>query len=381
MNEQKKFNIPIYLGLCLLTFSVLSFEVTVNRMFSLMFWHHFAFLIISVALFGIGFGSMLAFFFGGLLKKQVSLSLFFLSLLLAAALPLAVVFINRIPLDMDLVGTSPEHNKMFIQVFLLLSAPFVFVGFISALLFRKFKEDINKIYFFDLLGGGIGCVATLFLFPHRGPFIMTGILSVLIVVSACLFLFRKSKPAALVLLPLLVCALVFFVIPKIKDNHVRVNKSHRSIEIKENQKQTSMAIKNYGTMVYSDWGNSGFVAVFSNSPNRKRIIANYACFTYLIRVNPEKDVRDLNYGFYMDHDYPYFIKNKPENVGIVGVGGGKDVIQALARGARNVYGAELNKTIYDLYRHRYKDFLGGIPERTNVHVVDNEGRFLSVPPK
>ena len=57
-----KYDWPTYIGFFIVSFACLAFEVILNRMFALMFWYHFAFLIISIGLFGIGVGSLLVYF-------------------------------------------------------------------------------------------------------------------------------------------------------------------------------------------------------------------------------------------------------------------------------------------------------------------------------
>src|SRR3990172_4194308 len=49
-------------GIFLISASTLLFELTLTRVFSVLFFHHFAFLIISTALFGFGFSGIFLFF-------------------------------------------------------------------------------------------------------------------------------------------------------------------------------------------------------------------------------------------------------------------------------------------------------------------------------
>ncbi len=52
------------------------------------------------------------------------------------------------------------------------------------------------------------------------------------------------------------------------------------------------------------------------------------------------------------------------------------MIQALGRGAKEVYGAEINKTIYNIFSNVYDDLLGNLSKRANVHIFNAEGRFF-----
>ena len=71
----------------------------------------------------------------------------------------------------------------------------------------------------------------------------------------------------------------------------------------------------------------------------------------------------------------YHVRPRSERVCIVGAGGGKDVLAALASGARDVTAVEINPIIVDdLMRGRYRDFVGGLYDRSDVRPVVADGR-------
>src|SRR2546429_4228787 len=55
----------IYLGVALTTMATLLLELSLTRIFSVVFYYHFAFLAISIALFGMGIGGVLSYFTAG----------------------------------------------------------------------------------------------------------------------------------------------------------------------------------------------------------------------------------------------------------------------------------------------------------------------------
>lgn len=375
LNEEKRpYNWPMYIGFFLVSMVVLAFQTVINRMFSLMYWYHFAFMIISVAMFGIGLGGLLVFFFNRFLRKVVPQVLAVLSILLAVSLPVSLLQVNVIPLNMDLLGKDPLHTGYFIKVFLTLSVPFIISGFVFSYVFTNFKEDINRVYFFDLFGGGIGAIAVLFLFPGRGPFLSVYVLSVLASVAAAAFLYKRWKVAALIMLPILILAnhLLFF--KPMESTEVRVSKGKNRVEFTKNEGLAKNLEKQYGPRIFKDWDNFGFVAVHKSSDKVLLCTADYSCYTYFLKAN--KKSHYFEYPEYGDHFYPYVIKKKPGTVGIIGVGAGKDVLMTLNNGAREVYGAEFNATIFDLYRNKYAEFIGNVSRLSNVHTVKEEGRFF-----
>ena len=50
----------IYAGLCLVTLATLMYEILLTRIFSVTMWYHFAFVAVSIALFGMTSGAIVA---------------------------------------------------------------------------------------------------------------------------------------------------------------------------------------------------------------------------------------------------------------------------------------------------------------------------------
>lgn len=363
-----------YFGLFIISFVCIAFEVVLNRMFALMFWYHFAFLIVSISLFGIGVGSILVYFFNKSLKNDVPIIIGFLCCTLALLIPFILLKVNTIPLNMDLVGKSEEHDNYFNLIFLILSLPFVIIGFIFSFLFTNYKEDINRIYFFDLAGGGLGAILALFIFEGRGPFISSLILSALLIVAGSLFCIKRNLLLSILIMPTLSLYIYSNYYPQVKEREVR---SIRGGKFKfEVDKKTGKYIytkeflDTYPEREFAKWDTFGYVTVYNTrNPAEKMIMNNFNCFTRIIGIKENK------YPVYQDYFYPYLIKETPDDVCIIGSGGGRDVAMALGVGAKNIYGAEFNKTIHELYAKIYAEYNGNIENLPNVHVDFAEGRF------
>ncbi|MBI4979411.1 MAG: hypothetical protein HZC28_18185 [Spirochaetes bacterium] len=357
----------VYAAVFIISLAVLAFETIINRMFALMFWYHFAFMIISVALFGMGIGSLLVFFFNRFLKEHAGIVLSIVSVLLAAALPFTLLAVNGIPLEMEMLGSATaaavKHQALFVRFFLILSIPFILGGFIFSYLFTNFRDYITKIYFFDLVGGGLGALAALLIFPHRGPLVASFILAVMVSIAAGLFAWLKIKWFAVIIPVVVTVAGIFFVYPQLKNTEVRVSKGKRDLT-------------QFGRREFADWDNFAYVAMHETR-GHLLITADYSCYTDLFRYKDTSNYRRYNgEGLIYDHYYPYAVRKNPSNVGIIGVGGGKDVLMALHAGAANVYGAEFNGTIHDILKTKYASYAGNLAVRSNVHLTKDEGRFF-----
>lgn len=352
-----KNNGPLYLGVFLTSLAVLALEVILNRMFALTFWYHFAFIILSIALFGISVGGLLVYFTNFLVKKFVPVVLAVCAIGLAFAIPLVLLGINAIPLEMNLVATSARQQELFKNFFLLLIIPFVLGGYIFSSLFENYSEQINKIYFFDLLGGGIGCCAVLLIFPGNGPMLTAFMIMVVVIIAAACF---AAKQHWLLAIPVLLLLIVSWMVvyPQLRNVEIRVSKDKRNLAV-------------LGKKVFSKWDNFGYVAIHQKAGGPQAVTVDYTCFTYLY---PLKNIQEIGryHQVFDSHLYPYLIKKAPDDIAIVGVGAGLDVLLALSEGVKNIYGAEFNSTVYQLYREKLRAF----DRLPNVHVNFDEGRFF-----
>src|SRR5258705_1278398 len=59
---------------------------------------------------------------------------------------------------------------------------------------------------------------------------------------------------------------------------------------------------------------------------------------------------------------------------VIGTGGGRDILSALAFGQRSVVGVEINNDIIDVVNQRFGDFSGRLDKNTHVTSVTYKGR-------
>ena len=70
---------------------------------------------------------------------------------------------------------------------------------------------------------------------------------------------------------------------------------------------------------------------------------------------------------------PYVVRERPE-VLVIGVGGGTDILNAIANDAKSIVGVELNPITVELGKGPYAEYNGGIFNRPEVTMVAAEGR-------
>jgi len=355
-------SLSIHLGIFLVSLATISVEVFLNRMFSLTYWYHFAFLIISIALFGIGLGGVISFFLNFFVKKSPNFWLFLFSILLGVSLMYSIYHANLIPLETELLGKSPKHAEYFRDIFLLLSIPFVFSGIIFSIVFTNFSNKINSLYFADLVGGGIGCFFVLLLFPGRGPIVMTVIVASVFFLAGLFFILSSYKWYIRSLLVLISLGLIFFnfyyIYPESKNIEVRVSNSKRNLAT-------------IGKPIYTHWDNFTYVAVH-DLKKYYRIYGDYAVITPLL---PMKGIAPIDLiGHFRAHLYPFVLKKGSESVFIVGAGGGREIVSSLAYNIKNIDAVEFNPTFFYLLKEKFKEYTGNLVERPGVNLIMKEAR-------
>ena len=149
----------LYLAVALTTSATLLLELSLTRIFSVVFYYHFAFLAISIALFGLGVGGVLSYVVAGwrgsLFRKLGILSLVDAGLVLLSIL----VVLSR--------GASLTIFD-FALIYFTDSLPFLGAGIIVSLAISSSIERVDKVYFFDLLGAAAGCIALVWLLEVIG---------------------------------------------------------------------------------------------------------------------------------------------------------------------------------------------------------------------
>lgn len=142
-------------GVFLISLGLILTELLLTRVFSVLFMYHFAFLVISLALFGMGVGGIGVYLFPGAFAGDLQRSLVTLVLGFAAAVVFLVLFLFNVPL---VPSASVRGMLSSALIYLVASVPFFFGGTCLSLLLLRAGQAVNRVYFVDLVGAGTGCL-------------------------------------------------------------------------------------------------------------------------------------------------------------------------------------------------------------------------------
>ncbi len=363
-NQQlSRFTLAVLLfGVFVASFGVLSFEISLTRIFSVMLDYHYTFLVVSLALFGLGLGGVIAHY----LSSKTSLKDNFSRL---ASLSIAFSFLMTF---LTLLTVSSPNIDVSIQVFIMF-LPFLVAGTVLAMAYKIFVSHSSMLHFADLVGAALGSLAIVFLINWAGAPLAVLIVSTVTLVSSALFSLASKKKLILLVSLLAIVGMSLF---------AQYSSNLWNIQPGTNQ---AKELSNYisdpsigGRIEDSKWTSFGHVELVSspNLPHEKVIFVDGGAGTSLYHFNGDfSDSTDSvvpslkNTTMY----FPYYFADKGSSL-VIGPGGGVDVLTALMAGVKQIDAVDVNPGIVDLVREQ-SAYDGGIYSNySNVKVTVDDGR-------
>ncbi len=382
----KTVRIPL-LAIGLIGLATLLYEILLTRIFSLTMWYHFAFVAISLALLGIGAGGVWVSVARGFFDRSRATSRM-AAAAIAFGVAVPVVFtidlqIPFVPFDAvppGEVAALVQAYLLFTTKFVLLGAPFFFSGLILAIAFTHGGDRVHRIYFADLVGGSLGCFLVVpVLMGLSGPsaILLVAVFPFLAATLFCLGLDRQ-RYAYVGLIGVFATLLA-----------VGVNEASPWLQverIKSYEDNTGQVAER--PIIFERWHPVSRVAVhpleqsgnplawfyaepFPQFPPVLEVTNDGGARTYIYPEMSPEQARQL---FSRDvSDVAYALTDEPK-VLIVGVGGGKDVLSAMALGAGQIRAVELNPVMIQVVQEVFSEFSGHPYDDPRVEVVIDEGR-------
>lgn len=372
---------PLLLAIAATSSGSLAYEVLLMRLFSIIQWHHFAYLIISLALLGYGVSGVFLAFNRERLAGIYSVAITVNLLLFGIAAPICFLIAQQIPFNPAELLWAPVQLAYLGGVYLLLALPFFFAANVIGLSFFRYRRDVPLIYAADLCGAGIGSlsiIALLFvLFPEKILPLIGGLSIAASLLVQRLFYRRWSAglkmtvgAATLASVLLLITLDWTLNISPYKDlsQQLRIPGTdvveHYSsplglLSVIES-KQVPLRHAP-GLSLNTDVGPPEQLGVFTDADNLSAI-SRYD-------GNPDSIA-------YLDQStsaLPYHLQDL-KKVLILGAGTGGDVLQALYHQTRAVDAVELNPQTIALVKDKHAEFAGNIYSDPRVRLHNTEAR-------
>ncbi|MCU1335460.1 MAG: hypothetical protein JWO19_1041 [Bryobacterales bacterium] len=336
--------------------ATLIMELALTRIFSVVFYYHFAFLAISVALFGLGAGGVFSYVVaarpGNVYQKLGSLAL-------AASVSVLLVLWFILSRESNDVWTLTA-------VYFAAAVPFFLAGTIVSIAIAEAIERVHRAYFFDLAGAALGCLMLiLFLDVAGAPGAVIAAAAVYAIAAALWYnQARQDSLRIVAVLAALLMVTLMVVNGKTRWFDVHWAKGERIPDER-----------------FSAWNSFSRVGVIENK--------NPDGSTYwLIRIDADAATGIATYdwerGLTEDEragllrqgpGFPYALRRGAKTL-IIGPGGGYDVSRALASGSKDVTAVEINPLIANkiMQEVMVKENHGIYLRPDEVHLFVEDGR-------
>ena len=359
--QEESVSIPaLGIALLLTTLSALLLELSLTRLFSVVLFYHYAFLAISLAVLGLASGGIIA----RLLPRNFTPSEhrnLMSKICMAACVSLVPALQFALDTNVWLVTTWETAFRLALLFFTFL-IPFGLAGFVIASTIVAGSKRIASLYFYDLLGGSLGCLLFVPIMGKLGgPNAVLTVGALWAVTAVVWAIGSRSKPLLLgsVALTLAMLALV------------AVNGDGRIFDIRYMRGQP------VAEEVFSKWNSFSRISVQEDAvDDRLWILIDGGAGTWLStgELDGEKgdELRAL-FGSY-GPDMAFWLR-RPETSMVIGSGGGIDLMRALLGGSERTFAVEINPIIADdVMRGEFEKFSNHLYTRPGMEVFVEDGR-------
>jgi len=330
------------LTIALLSASGILLEIALTRLLSALYYPQSVFVVLSLAVLGIGIGAGLATAVKRL--RTVDYLSVYISLAGVSALVLAVVSIM----------TATSGDMLITGAVMLI--PYMLIGLSFATLFSHESDNSRTLYAADLIGAG---VATVLIIP---------LLNALGAINGLLLIAGLFMLTALVYRPMLLgwlgglLAIVVFA-TNLSAGWLTVDMSTLGA-----QKPITQTLQNGGDILETRWDSFARTDLVQPAEGSQRIYVDGAAASI---IPPADDNEHL----IQDIGLFAFVTAQPQTVFTIGSGGGLDVWFAQEVGATDITAVEVNPQSVQLVEDT-ANYSGDIYNQPNVTVVVDEGRSI-----
>ncbi|CAN5396837.1 hypothetical protein BH11PSE4_BH11PSE4_07500 [soil metagenome] len=367
---QRRYCVAIFV----LAAATLSYQVLITRFFSVMLYYHFAFAAISFAMLGLTRGAIEV--YGNPARyapERVATEFARHAAYFAISSVAAMIVFLCVPL---LVPASTVAVALAITTFAFV-IPFTESGVCITLLLTRLPYAGGWLYAADLSGAALGCLGLIFVLLLIDP------------VSAALWIGAFAAAAGWMVArhggeirSLRLSGAMALTLAAIASVHTGLDisgKGHLGVFWAKGMEQTGTLFERWNTysrVRVTDMGEStpmgwGLAHPPQTKIDQKRLDIDADAGTVITKFSG-----DLSKLSYLQDDVinAAYLLQKPGDVAVVGVGGGRDILSGLYFGAKTIRGIEINPAIFEVLTDRFADFSGHLDRIPGVKLVNAEAR-------
>ncbi|MGO9872986.1 MAG: hypothetical protein ACLPVY_04230 [Acidimicrobiia bacterium] len=358
-----KVRLPRALVILLVSLAGLLLEVGYTRIISYKLWYYYTYLVIGLALLGIGSGSVFVAVYSPVRRwstdRIIAVSAIGGAVSIALGyLVVAVLHVNTIVIwDYGTRASVTNLLRLGLICFAIFVA-FISFGIIVSVLLGRARNGVGRLYFSDLVGAGLGCVLAIPLITRLGPprvIMLAALIFAVVGAASCRPRSVLFAVAALTCAALVGTVVASSVLPDIRTEDGKLHTPDTlysawgpvfRVDVVQIGKTTS----NY-LLVHDGTFGSG-IRRFNGNP--ASIVGYYS-----------KDPRSVPFAV---------LGTPPPHELIIGSAGGNEILASIAYHAPDIEAVELNPVTVSLLTNHFANYTGNLTKRPDVHLHTGDGR-------
>ncbi|MFP6638788.1 MAG: hypothetical protein VCC04_00985 [Myxococcota bacterium] len=355
---QRTYRLEIFL----ISLAAIVLEISMTRIFSFKLYYYFTYLILGIAMLGLGAGGVFVTLFARLREKDPTRLISQCCLAASLLIPIVYLLVARIQISVPLLTSDPGELAKLFLICVFLFAPFLVVGIILSTMFGNRPDDMNKLYFADLLGAALGCILAVPLFISITP--PGAVLGTSLVMAVAGIVSARSSGRGL--------QVACFVVALVVGATIAIPGAIPGPLPDPIKTMSPQKLRSTETL-YSSWS-----SVF-------RVDVTESGFDNYYLMHHDGNLGSALHRFNGDYDSlkrfdsnlrskPFSVVGEQAKVLIIGVAGGHEVLASLYFNAREITGVELNPVTLSLLTEHFAEFTGNIAYDPRVTLINAEGR-------
>lgn len=372
-------SLNLTVGVFLVSLATLTLELLLTRLWGVLSLYHFAFVAVSMAMFGLTVGAILVYLYPAYFAEQKTKSQ-----LAASALCFAIAIVFSCLTQLCVPFTNHRSFLGFylaLMLYVVAALPFCLSGICITLSFARYWTQIGKLYAADLLGAALGCLLLAGgLTVSDGPS-MIFVTAALAALGA--YFFAREADAKRMGKWSLWLTLIFAAV------------AYTNTALTHQQKPLITFLWSKGSRevenIYEKWNAFSRITVTGNPkelspaygwgmsstlPALPKIRQLQLCMDSLSQTAITEFSGNCDKVNYLKFDLSNFVYDLTSNarVLIVGVGGGRDVLAAYCSGAKSVVGVDINPDMISTLNGRFGNFSGHLDRLPGISFVAEDAR-------
>ncbi|MBL1215165.1 MAG: hypothetical protein HND52_17495 [Ignavibacteriae bacterium] len=360
MKNRNKYLVIIFL----ITASTIIFEITLSRLFSYMLSYHFAFLVLSISVFGLGVGEIIYAKYSDYFNKQKHW--IFISIPLIIILSLSLMLLLPV-----LISSLGQQMTLFFFI-IFTTIPFLAIGVMFSFIFQINSKKSYLLYSSDLLGASMGALISVFILDSISILIIFISLASFLFILFIIILFIENKFNYKIVITFLILTSGSAIIFSNLDVPIAISKDKDLLRLMNNPSIQSSVVESRWNL----FGKTDLVEFsYPDGSNSFSIFIDGAAGSELISLD-ELEQTPSKFGHVIAH-FPGFFPLQFLEAGekdtslIIGPGGGIDIAANYFGKVNFIEAAEVNPSFIELMQ-KYNP--STFSSKNNIKIIENEGR-------